>query len=75
MRYDPDGAKYRDRLATMLGDLACEADGGPYVARGLLQRIPALGDELDAVRNRMNGGHQNFEEMPRRRWLHREGLA
>jgi uncharacterized protein YjbI with pentapeptide repeats len=61
---DPEGAKHRNRLATMLGDLACEADGRPYVARGLLQRIPALGDQLDAVRNRMNEGRQNPERCP-----------
>ena len=57
---DPDGAKYRDRLATTLGDLACEAGARPFVARGLLPRLSALGDELAAVRNRINEERQNF---------------
>jgi hypothetical protein len=64
---DPDGAKYRHRLAVVLGDLACEVDSAPQVARGLLHqydRFSGLGDELDAVRNRMNEGRQNPERCP-----------
>jgi uncharacterized protein YjbI with pentapeptide repeats len=55
---DPDGAQYRRRLANRLGDLACDADGAPYVARGLVgndlsSRLAALGDQLGGVRKRM----------------------
>ena len=31
---DPDSSRHRERLATILGDLACDADGAPYAARG-----------------------------------------
>lgn len=57
---DPDGSKHRRRLATILSDLACEADGAPYVARALVDprnivkipvgaRLAALGDQLGRV--------------------------
>jgi hypothetical protein len=65
---DPDGAQYRRRLATILGDLVCEADGAPYVARALITGhethgpperntlSSSLGGQLDFVRNRMKEG-------------------
>ncbi len=34
---DPDGAQHRRRLATILGDLSCDEDGAPYVARALVR--------------------------------------
>jgi uncharacterized protein YjbI with pentapeptide repeats len=58
---DPDGSKHRSRLAKVLGDLACNADGAPYVARSLigrgrrasLGRLSRLGDQLEDVRARI----------------------
>jgi len=43
------------RLADRLGDLACDPDGAPYVARALIQnRLSSLlGDQLERVRARM----------------------
>ena len=40
--HDPEGANYRRRLAPMLGDLACGADGSPYVAREVTSLLVAL---------------------------------
>jgi uncharacterized protein YjbI with pentapeptide repeats len=34
---DPDGANHRQHLAKLLGDLACGAEGAPYVARRLVR--------------------------------------
>ena len=60
---DPDGAQHRRWLAAFLGDLACAADGVPYVARGLLRnqslRLAALGDQLNSVRARMKAAREN----------------
>jgi uncharacterized protein YjbI with pentapeptide repeats len=63
---DPNGAQYRRRLADRLGDLACDAEGAPYVARGLVRSPPTdldcpspvarLGDQLERVRKRMKAG-------------------
>ena len=61
---DPTGVEYRRRLATILGDLACGSQGAPYVARGLVGQPPfygrlvSLGDQLEAVRNRMKAGRE-----------------
>ena len=56
-------AEYRLRLARFLGNLACAADGAPYVARGLISgnpsRLEALGDQLNSVRGRMEEGRKN----------------
>jgi uncharacterized protein YjbI with pentapeptide repeats len=40
--FDPDGARYRRRLADRLGNLACDADSAPYIARSLLGQNLAL---------------------------------
>jgi hypothetical protein len=62
---DPDGAQHRRRLATMLGDLSCGADGAPYVARALVRlRLAALGDQLDGVRDRIKVGRNDPEKCP-----------
>lgn len=68
---DPDGTQHRHRLATVLGDLACSGDGAPYVARGLIRpplglppRLAALGDQLDAVRTRIEEGRKTRERCP-----------
>ena len=55
---DPDGTRHRQRLAAFLGDLACDADSAPYIARGLVGnlRLAALGDQLERVRKRMKEG-------------------
>jgi hypothetical protein len=63
-RLDPDGAGHRRQLATLLVNLACAADGSPYIARGLMgwpnaglpSRFVALGDQLDGARKRMKDG-------------------
>jgi uncharacterized protein YjbI with pentapeptide repeats len=68
---DPDGAEHRLRLATILGDLACDADASPYVARALIasaamglltrkpsSRLAAIGDQLDRVRDRMKAARK-----------------
>lgn len=63
---DPAGTQHRQRLASFLGDLACDLDGAPHVARGLVtggrsytgSRLSELGDQLDTVRNRMKAGRE-----------------
>jgi hypothetical protein len=57
---DPDAAQHRRRLAKALGDLACEAAGAPYVARGLVTygRLAALGNQLEGVRKRLKEGRE-----------------
>ena len=47
--------EFPKRLAQQLGDLACSADGAPYVARGLLRngRLRATGQHLLAIVDRM----------------------
>jgi hypothetical protein len=54
---DPNVAQHRQRLAKLLGDLACKSAGKPYVARGLIDngRLEALGDQLEGVRERLQG--------------------
>jgi uncharacterized protein YjbI with pentapeptide repeats len=67
---DPDGLQHRRRLADRLGDLACSAEGAPYVARSLIRwspahaRLSALGDQLEGVRKRMKEGHEEPETCP-----------
>ena len=52
-------------LAAIFGDLACEADGAPDVARGVLvARYFALGDQFDAVRNRMKAARKDPRNAP-----------
>jgi uncharacterized protein YjbI with pentapeptide repeats len=61
---DPDGGQYRRWLADRLGHLACDPDGAPYVARGLVgqppfySRLASLGDQLERVRERMKAGRE-----------------
>jgi hypothetical protein len=57
---DPDGARHRQRLAVLLGDLACDPDSAPHLARGLIQndRLAALQDQLGPVRERMKAGRR-----------------
>jgi uncharacterized protein YjbI with pentapeptide repeats len=60
---DPGGVIYRRRLADRLGELACDPDGAPYVARGLVGdilfgRLAALGDQLEGVRERLKTGRE-----------------
>jgi uncharacterized protein YjbI with pentapeptide repeats len=68
---DPDGRHYRERLATRLGDLACDPGGAPEVARALIGtdmslggRLAALGDQLETVRKRMKDGREKPESCP-----------
>jgi uncharacterized protein YjbI with pentapeptide repeats len=63
---DPDGAQYRRRLADRLSDLACDAEGAPYVARGLVRNdlFSRLGDHFDGVRNRLKNGRNKPETCP-----------
>ena len=67
LRSDPSGVYHRSRLAIVLGELACDSDGAPYVARALINedrvldlapRLAALGDQLDTVRARMEEGRK-----------------
>ncbi len=66
---DPDGARHRRRLATILGDLACAPHGAPYVARGLVETsdsdfprgLARLGEQFDAVRERLKAGREKPE--------------
>jgi hypothetical protein len=63
---DPDGGSHRHRLAKILSELACDADGAPYVARGLIGRpnfnhpgrLTALGDQLGSVREHLRVGRE-----------------
>jgi uncharacterized protein YjbI with pentapeptide repeats len=69
---DPDGAHHRERLAALLGDLACNRDGAPYIARGLVglldlelpSQLAELGDQLERVRKRMKDGREKPESCP-----------
>jgi hypothetical protein len=73
---DPDGTQHRRRLAAILGDLVCDAEGAPYVARVLvgdhtitvagqeITRLAGLGDQLETVRARMQAGRKNPEKCP-----------
>jgi len=63
--FDPGGEEHRLQLATLLGDLSCNEDGGPYVARAMVRlRLAALGEQLDRVRDRMKAARKNPETCP-----------
>jgi hypothetical protein len=51
---DPNGANHRRRLALILGDIACDSEGAPDVARALSDpfggRFNELGDQLDRLK-------------------------
>ena len=69
---DPDGANHRSRLATIIGDLACNADGAPYVALATIvppsveesSRLAALGDQVGGVKDRLKAARKNPETCP-----------
>jgi uncharacterized protein YjbI with pentapeptide repeats len=71
---DDANTNHLQRLAKLLGDLACDGAGTPYVARGLVgvraglsdttPRLAALGDQLDGVRRRLKDGRKNPEACP-----------
>jgi uncharacterized protein YjbI with pentapeptide repeats len=71
---DPDGSHFRHRLAMILEDLACSAQGAPYVARSLIwqtiagrtyrRRLALLGDQLDVFRTRLEEGRKDLEDCP-----------
>lgn len=63
---DPDGTHHRQRLAALLGDLACDTNDAPYVAHGLLSygRLSTLGDQLSTVLGRMKAGRRWPESCP-----------
>jgi hypothetical protein len=70
---EPDGgARHRQRLAALLADVACGAEGAPYVARAFIKpdffegkpRLPALGDQFASVRARMEEGRKTSEKCP-----------
>jgi uncharacterized protein YjbI with pentapeptide repeats len=60
---DPNGDLHRQALAKFLGELACEPDGAPFVAHGLIQNgsLEELGNQLDDVRKRMKEGRDRSE--------------
>ena len=73
---DPDGAQYRRRLADRLGDLACDADGAPYVARRTRSRStnrPRRPIEPCARSHESRAGEAGL--LQGRRRLHRGRLA
>jgi hypothetical protein len=61
---DPNSAEHRRRLADRLGGLACDGDGAPYVARGLIHRrlFRSLVDQLEGVRKRMKAGREKPDD-------------
>ena len=67
---DPNRARHRQRLAKILGDLACDPSHAPDVAQELTtwngypdsSRLADLGDQLDMVRARMEEGRKNSEK-------------
>jgi uncharacterized protein YjbI with pentapeptide repeats len=73
-KIDPRGAEYRQQLAKRLSELACDRDGAPYVARGLINvpeaaqgvlspHLAALGEEqLPVVRKHIEEGRENPEK-------------
>jgi uncharacterized protein YjbI with pentapeptide repeats len=66
---DSDGAKHRGRLATLLGNLVCGADGSPYVGRAFVSRylgdrLARLGDQFDKLRDRVEASRANPEKCP-----------
>jgi uncharacterized protein YjbI with pentapeptide repeats len=70
---DPDGTRYRRRLAKLLADLACDPDSAPYMARAFVRpyvvvaeydRLGSLGDQLAALRARMEDGRKSPAKCP-----------
>lgn len=68
---DSEGAHHRQRLVVLLGDLACGRGGAPEVARALIRPhwpssliLPALGEQLALVRDRMEEGRKTPEKCP-----------
>jgi hypothetical protein len=65
---DPDGAKHRQRLATVLANLACQPEDAPYGARGLIHRgsdrLAELRDKFAHFRARLEEGRTTLEKCP-----------
>jgi hypothetical protein len=63
---DPSGEGHRQRLAAFLSNLACDSNGAPYVAHGLVgsTRLWALGDPFAAFRARLEEGRKTQEKCP-----------
>jgi uncharacterized protein YjbI with pentapeptide repeats len=64
---DPDGAHRIEGLASFLGDLGCDSDGAPYVARALIAWQPALRDrdnQFEGPRKRFKAGREKPETCP-----------
>jgi uncharacterized protein YjbI with pentapeptide repeats len=63
---DPDGSRHREAQAKALGDLACQPDGAPYVARGLIAwRLPELDQRgRDLVKAQLKAGGQAAPACP-----------
>jgi hypothetical protein len=73
---DPEGARYRRTVVTILGDLACADADPPFVVRPLVARRSvarrsvnrmdraAPGDELETFRNRLKSGRKDPGSCP-----------
>jgi hypothetical protein len=65
---DPSSAAYRAWLARVMGDWVCAPEGAPFVAEGLTfnqrDRLAALGEQLEAVRARMEAARESPEKCP-----------
>jgi uncharacterized protein YjbI with pentapeptide repeats len=65
---DSSSPAYRTWLARVLGDWVCASEGAPFVAEGLTfnqrDRLAALGEQLTAVRERMEEGRNNPSKCP-----------
>jgi uncharacterized protein YjbI with pentapeptide repeats len=77
---DPDGTNHRHRLVAFLGDLACWADGAPYVLRVLITpfwvrsakngdeimetRLPDLGEQFAVLKSRLENARKNPGSCP-----------
>jgi Pentapeptide repeats (8 copies) len=77
---DPEGANHRQRLATILGDLACNRVYAPYVARRLIgdpkHFDPGRVGRPAAQSAQSDGGRaQERGDLPRCCRVHRRGLA
>jgi hypothetical protein len=77
VQHDPLDPPHLRRLAKILGDLACTADGAPYLARAFVDpryyavasstyesRLSTLGDQLNSVRDRIKDSRKNPEACP-----------
>jgi uncharacterized protein YjbI with pentapeptide repeats len=72
---DPTGERHRRRLAVILGDLACQVDGAPYVARvlvgdpsaiarGLGNLVERFSDRRDGVLERLRSARSSPQTCP-----------